>query len=174
MSGLDLLKQLRPLLYGWIILLSDQDNDLEQIFGFELGADDFVVKPVEALVLMARIRALMRRRSAEQNKEGPRIIMIGDLKVDTARREAYRNGKLLDLTTTQFDLLAYLISNAGVVVTRNEMSRILHNMDYDGMNRSVDIYICRLRQKLGDHPSNPHYVKTVRGTGYLFAAEKSS
>lgn len=174
MNGLAVCREIRAIFDGLILVLTSQDNDFDQILAFELGADDFVIKPVHLRVLTARIRALFRRSYRTKTNEKSKSISIGDLTVDAARREAFLDGRLLDLTTVQFDLLWYLISNAGNIVSRDDICRAIHDTDYNGIDRSIDVYISRIRQKLGDDSSKPYYLKTVRGTGYLFAGEKHS
>ncbi len=172
LDGFNLCKKIRPIIEGLILFLASQDNELDQILAFELGADDFVVKPVRLRVLTARINALLRRVFPFELKGQVRTIKLGNLTVNSARREAYLRDDLLELTTIQFDMLWYLINNAGNVVSRNDLCRAIHNTEYNGIDRSIDIYISRIRQKLGDDPSKPYYLKTVRGVGYLFADEK--
>lgn len=171
-NGFDACKQIRSIFDGYLLLLSAEDSELEQIIALEMGADDFLFKPTPIRLLFARIRALLRRIDRIKKNKITKSISVGDLTVNAARREAYLNDKLLDLTTIQFDLLWFLISNAGNILSRDDICREVRNTNYNGIDRSIDVYISRLRQKLGDDPSNPFYLKTVRGTGYLFADEK--
>jgi len=171
MDGFNVCKTIRTTFKGPILILTARDSDLDQILGFELGADDFVIKPVRPMVLVARIRALLRRMNRKADEGEVRIITIGDLAIDSSRREAQLNEELVDLTTVEFDLLWYLANNEGKVVSRNDIHLALYNTEYDGLDRSIDVYISRIRQKLGDNPSQPGYLKTVRGVGYLFASK---
>ncbi len=171
-DGFEVCCQVRPQYVGPILILTARDEDLDEILGLELGADDFVTKPVKPRLLLARIRALLRRTRMEPVQQAHDSVHIGSLSVDASRREAQVEGREIDLTTTEFDLLWYLATHAGEVVSRQDIYQGLFQYDYDGLDRSVDVYISRLRNRLGDQPSSPHYIKTVRGVGYLMAGEK--
>ncbi|HAA74391.1 TPA: DNA-binding response regulator [Candidatus Latescibacteria bacterium] len=172
MDGFDVCRAVRPAYTGPILILTARDDDLDEILGLELGADDFVTKPVKPRLLLARVRALLRRSKSSPSPRRAEKMVVGELTVDGTRREAEIAGAQIELTTTEFDLLSYLMSRAGEVVSRQDIYQTLFQYDYDGLDRSVDVYISRLRQKLGDNPEAPHYIKTVRGVGYLMAGEK--
>ena len=169
MDGFALCREIRPAYKGPILFLTARDEDLDQILALELGADDYVVKPVRPQVLLARIRALLRRSIYTEELKHVSAINLGPLRVDPSRREASMSGEMLELTTIEFDLLWLLVNNTGSVLRRDDIFKALRKREYDGLDRSVDVYISRIRQKLGDDPSAPRYVKTVRGVGYLFA-----
>lgn len=171
MDGLEVCRHIRPQYDGPILILTARDEDLDEILGLEMGADDFVTKPVKPRLLLARVRALLRRAQRKESSK-PGKISVGELTVDGSRREADISGRQVELTTTEFDLLSYLTSRTGEVVSRQDIYQKLFQYDYDGLDRSVDVYISRLRHKLGDNPGAPHYIKTVRGVGYLMAGEK--
>jgi two-component system response regulator RstA len=172
-DGFEVCRQVRPQYAGPILILTARDDNLDEILGLELGADDFVTKPVNPRLLLARIRALLRRSQRKNAPSKTGKVSVGELTVDGSRREAEIDGSQVELTTIEFDLLSYLTSRAGEVVSRQEIYQALFRYDYDGLDRSVDVYISRLRQKLGDNPGAPHYIKTVRGVGYLMAGEKT-
>lgn len=172
-DGFEVCKQVRPGYAGPILILTARDENLDEILGLELGADDFVTKPVKPRLLLARIRALLRRARMEPEARVQEKVSIGSLTVDASRREATVEDVEVDLTTTEFDLLWYLTTHAGEVVSRQDIYQALFQYDYDGLDRSVDVYISRLRNRLGDQPTSPHYIKTVRGVGYLMAGEKT-
>ena len=172
-DGFEVCKQVRPGYAGPILILTARDEDLDEILGLELGADDFVTKPIKPRLLLARIRALLRRARMEPEARVQEKVSIGSLTVDASRREATVEDVEVDLTTTEFDLLWYLTTHAGEVVSRQDIYQALFQYDYDGLDRSVDVYISRLRNRLGDQPTSPHYIKTVRGVGYLMAGEKT-
>lgn len=153
-----------------ILILTARDDDVDEILGLELGADDFVTKPVKPRLLIARIRALLRRARPQAPTS---TLTVGALTIDGSRREVSVAGTQIELTTVEFDLLTYLTSHAGQVVSRQEIYQALFHYDYDGLDRSVDVYVSRLRRKLGDDPAAPHYLKTVRGAGYLMAGQAS-
>lgn len=173
MDGFGVCRNIRPAYKGPVLILTARDGDLDQILGLELGADDFVIKPIRPQVLLARIRALLRRADPAEAEPTGSPITQGNLTIDPSRREAFHEGKPIDLTTVEFDLLKFLLSHAGSVVSRNDIHLALYRTEYDGLDRSIDVYISRLRHKLGDDPSNPRYLKTVRGVGYLFAGEQA-
>ena len=169
MDGFSVCREIRPSYKGPILFLTARDDDIDQILGLELGADDYVTKPVPPRVLVARVRALLRRAHPAAVQTAVTRIVLGEMVADASRREVHLNGVLVGLTTVEFDLLWYLINRAGQVVSRQEIYRALFKYDYDGLDRSVDVYISRIRHKFGDDPSVPHYIKTVRGVGYLLA-----
>ena len=169
MDGFEVCKKIRPQYDGPVLILTARADDFDQILGLELGADDFVIKPVKPRVLLARLRALLRRsHSAAEETEVSRIA-VGALTIEVQRREVLVQDRLIDLTTLEFDLLRYMAQRAGQAVSRQDLYQAIFNYDYDGIDRSIDVYISRLRQKLGDNPASPHYIKTVRGVGYLLA-----
>ncbi|KKN64386.1 hypothetical protein LCGC14_0492450, partial [marine sediment metagenome] len=135
------------------------------------AGNDYVNKPVRPQVLLARIRALLRRRGeADLPTTPPKRLEFDNLVVDSARREAWLEGSLIDLTGAEFDLLWLLASNAGRVLSREETFVALRGIEYDGQDRSIDVRISRIRPKIGDDPELPRIIKTVRSKGYLFVA----
>lgn len=179
-DGLAVCREIRPFFKGPILMLTARDDDLDQVLGLEMGADDFVTKPVRPRVLLARIRALLRRMHEQaeesesvQNTQGVSRLTFGDLAVDNAMREAWLNDQPIDLTSAEFDLLWLLCSNAGRVLSREEIFAALRGIEYDGQDRSIDVRISRIRPKIGDDPVQPRRIKTVRSKGYLFVKEAS-
>ncbi len=172
-DGFEVCRRVRPRYQGAILMLTARDGDIDHVLGLELGADDFVVKPVRPRILIARIRALLRRMKTAPVEEGEPIIAVGDLVVDVSRREVSLKGKPVDLTTLEFNLLRLLAEKAGAVMSRDDIHMAVYGTAYDGIERSIDVYISRIRQKLGDDPANPYYLKTVRGAGYMLAGHKS-
>lgn len=172
MDGFEVCKMVRPHFRKPILILTARDSDLDQILGLELGADDFIIKPVRPRLLVARIRALLRRTdmyNAVTSLSAP--IIIRDLKIDPSRREVHLKGKMIFVTTIEFELLWFLAQNSGKIVSRDDIHQALYNSDYDGLDRSIDVYVSRLRHKLGDDLLSPTFLKTIRGTGYLFIGE---
>ncbi len=166
LDGFGVCRAIRPAYRGPILMLTALDDDIDQVLGLELGADDYVVKPVKPRVLVARIRALLRRAAPARNTER---VESGRVSIDATRREVLVSGEPLELTTTEFELLWYLASRAGTVVPREMIYRDVYETEYDGLDRSADVYVSKLRSKLGDDPKRPTLLKTVRGVGYLFA-----
>lgn len=167
--GLELSSDLRVLYKGLIILCMDYEDEQDQVMAYKRGADDVIMLPISQRLLVAKIKAMLRRDQYVRSNARSACLTIGDLRIDASRREAYLKGISLRLTTIQFDLLWYLVQHAGVTVTRDNLCRVLFDAEYNGIDRAIDVYISRIRQKLNDNPRNPAYVKTVRGIGYLFA-----
>ena len=191
LDGLEVCRQVRSSYASPILMLTARDEDIDQVVGLEIGADDYVVKPVQPRVLLARVRALLRRNQTAQmaasqtlisqsvggvivpqSATAPEIRMqFGQLEVDPASREVHLNKQLIDLTTQEFDLLHLLAKNVGVVLSRDTIFEAMSGIEYDGLDRSVDIRISRLRKLLEINPGKPSGIKTVRGQGYLFSAQ---
>lgn len=169
MNGYAICKEVRPTYGGPILFLTARDEELDEILGLEMGGDDYMTKPVQPQLLLARIRALLRR-VADPQKEAANAITLGNMTVDASRREVSVDQQRFDLTTFEFDLLWFLVNRVGQVVSRQDIYQALFHYDYDGLDRSVDVYISRLRQKLGIDQTAAFSIKTVRGVGYLLAA----
>ena len=175
-DGLSICRKLCPAYTGAILMLTARTDDLDQVLGLELGADDYVCKPVRPRVLLARIRALLRRSeqqgsSLDVSGEPQRRLQFGALQIDQGMREAWLAGQSIELTSAEFDLLWLLASNAGRILSREEIFNALRGIEYDGQDRSIDVRISRIRPKIGDDPMHPRLIKTVRSKGYLFVAE---
>ena len=169
-DGLSICRRVRPDYAGPILMLTARTDDMDQVLGLEMGADDYVPKPVQPRVLLARMRALLRRAEVA-DQSGDSRLSFGNLEVDSATREAWLEGERIDLTSAEFDLLWLLASNAGRVLTREEIFNNLRGIKYDGQDRSIDVRVSRIRPKIGDDPNHPHRIKTVRSKGYLFVKE---
>ncbi|HCW89947.1 MAG TPA: DNA-binding response regulator [Marinobacter sp.] len=177
-DGLSICRRIRPFYQGPVIMLTARTDDLDQVLGLEMGADDYIGKPVKPRVLLARIRALLRRvgENGQNGKdegagEEPVRLQFNDLVVDRSMREAWLNDGSIDLTSAEFDLLWLLASNAGRVLSREEIFTALRGIEYDGQDRSIDVRVSRIRPKIGDDPVHPRRIKTVRSKGYLFVKE---
>jgi two-component system response regulator RstA len=180
-DGLSICRRVRPQYSGPILMLTARTDDLDQVLGLEMGADDYMSKPVRPRVLLARIRALLRRikdldNVAEANAQagggdGPTRLTFNNLVVDSSMREAWLDEESIELTSAEFDLLWLLSSNAGTVLSREEIFTALRGIEYDGQDRSIDVRVSRIRPKIGDDPVHPRRIKTVRSKGYLFVKE---
>lgn len=174
-DGLSICRKVRGQFAGPILMLTARTDDMDEVLGLEMGADDYVCKPVRPRVLLARIRALLRRsEGGEAPVENPRRLEFGQLVIDSAMREAWLRGASVELTSAEFDLLWLLAANAGRILSREEIFTALRGIEYDGQDRSIDVRISRIRPKIGDDPMHPRLIKTVRSKGYLFVAEAAA
>lgn len=164
-NGLDICRELRTSWRGPVLMLTAMKDDPDVVAGLEVGADDYVGKPVSPRVLLARVRALLRRGGSDQDAE---MIRRGDLTINVPSREAVFRGQRIDLTTTEFDLLTLLARRAGRVQGRGVLVEELRGIDFHSFDRSVDVIVSRLRKKLAAC-TDREIIKTVRGVGYLMA-----
>lgn len=172
MDGLTICRELRKSFGGPILIFTARDSDIDQVIGLEAGADDYVTKPVDPMVLLARTRALLRR--VEETEDPSAIgsdIVLGKLRISPSAREASLNENVVQLTTHEFELLLLLARNAGAVLSRDDIFHQLRGIDYDGTDRSIDGRISKLRKKLGDDATEPARIKTVWGKGYLLVPD---
>ncbi len=169
-DGLTICKEVRPKFNGPILMLTARNEDFDQVLGLEFGADDYVIKPVEPRVLLARINALLRRsyQSADQKKEK---LTFGSLTVDTLSRQVKFEEQIATISSHEFELLALLAQNAGTILSRDHLFKTLYNRPYDGIDRSIDVRVSQLRKKFGDNPEEPFRIKTIWGKGYLFVPD---
>lgn len=175
-DGFEVCRAVREKYKGVILMLTARDEDLDQILGLELGADDYIAKPVPPRLLLARIKALLRRAPGpsspgedEGNPEDAAELEFGSFRISQATRSAHLGNEAIDLTTAEFDLLWLLARHAGSILSRDDLLQQLRGIGFDGLDRSIDARISRLRRKLGDDPENPTRIKTVRSKGYLFS-----
>ncbi len=174
-DGFEVCRAVRAHYAGVILMLTARDEDFDQILGLELGADDYIAKPVQPRLLLARIKALLRRApatpaSGEGSDAGaPVELTFGRFRISQATRSTSLGDDRIDLTTAEFDLLWLLARHAGSILSRDDLLQELRGIGFDGLDRSIDARISRLRRKLGDDPENPTRIKTVRGKGYLFS-----
>jgi DNA-binding response OmpR family regulator len=169
-DGFSICRQLRPLYTNPILILTARDNDIDQVLGLELGADDYVVKPVEPRVLMARINALLRR-SKLPNPPDNRTMRFGRLVINTVARSVTLGDQPIALSSNEFDLLVYLAAHAGEIQSRETLFQRLYKREYDGLDRMLDVRISQLRKKLGDESDSAARIKTIWGQGYLFVPD---
>ena len=170
-DGLNVCRQLRPHYSNPILILTARDSDIDHVLGLELGADDYVIKPVEPRVLLARINALLRRSRMAPPSQERKVLQFGHLIINIAARSVTVQGAPISLSGNEFDLLVHLASHAGEIQSRENLFKDLFRREYDGMDRMLDIRISRLRRKLGDEAAVSERIKTVWGQGYLFVPE---
>lgn len=175
-DGFAICKELRIQNKGYqgpVLMLTARDEDLDQLLGLELGADDYVTKPVQPRLLLARIHTLIRRMYHTQHSVQTDQLTFDNLIIDPGSRRVQLDKQAIDLSTAEFDLLFLLASNAGSILTRDAILKHLRGIGYDGEDRSIDLRISRLRKKIFDEKHcGTQRIKTVRGSGYLFANNK--
>ena len=171
LSGLEVCQQIRGFSNVPIIMLAAKGEDMDKIMGLEYGADDYITKPFNILEVKARIKAILRRVSKPaQKEEQPKQIEVAGLKMDCEARRVYVNGKEINLTAKEFDVLELLVFNPNKVYSRENLLNIVWGYEYPGDVRTVDVHIRRLREKIEENPSEPKYVHTKWGVGYYFQA----
>ncbi len=172
-DGFDICREVRPFYNGPIIMLTARTGETDHVLGLELGADDYLPKPVQPRVVLAHIMALLRRTDAadqESSAHGkPDKYRFGQLQIDRSTRSVFLGNEEISFTTAEFDLLWLLASHAGSILSRDEIMTQMRGVGHDGLDRSIDMRISRLRKRLGDDTANPKRIKTVRAKGYLFS-----
>ncbi|CAE6845855.1 Transcriptional regulatory protein RstA [Paraburkholderia aspalathi] len=168
MDGFSLCREIRSSYSGRILMMTALDEDVEQLMGFHVGADDFVVKPIDPLLLVARIRALLRR-DIRRPKPG-RVFdhTFGHFRLDLHARRAWLDDKAVAFSVAEFDLLSIFARHAGTPLNREQLLQNLRGVEYDGLNRSIDMRVSRLRKKLANLAC-PVTIRTITMQGYLFA-----
>jgi two-component system OmpR family response regulator len=174
-DGFSLTRYLRENWHGAIIIVTGRGESIDRIVGLELGADDYVTKPFDLRELLARVRTVLRR-TAEPARPNPSeaadIVRFAGLRLNRTSRELYdSSGKSLSLTTGEFELLCALVAHPNRVLSRDELMNSMHGRDAGPYDRSIDVQIGRLRRKIEVDPANPVLIKSVRGAGYMFAAQ---
>jgi DNA-binding response OmpR family regulator len=171
-SGLEVCRILRSEMQLPVIMLTAKTEEVDKVVGLEMGADDYVTKPFSMRELQARIKAVLRRSGEKKQGQaegtGEKFLQAGKIKIDTIRHSVYRNGDPVELNPKEFELLAYLVSNKGQVMGREQILRKVWGYEYIGNDRTVDVHMRWLRQKLEDDAENPQHLVTVRGYGYKF------
>ncbi len=169
MDGLEVCRQIREFSDMPILMLTAKSDDMDKIMGLEYGADDYITKPFNILEVKARIKAIIRRNSKNWQKEnGNKKIVVGDLEMDVDSRRAFAKEKEINLTAKEFDLLELLLTHPGKVYSREQLLNTVWGADYPGDVRTVDVHVRRLREKVEENPSDPHYVYTKWGVGYFY------
>jgi len=164
MDGLAVCRKIREVSQVPIIMLTARGDVTDRIVGLELGADDYLPKPFEPRELVARMQAVLRRRASTDVD----VVRAGAVEVNWTTRQATVNGTPLDLTTAEFDVLGFLVRNRGRVLSRERIIEGTHDVTWEAFDRSVDVLVSRLRQKLGDDSKRPTFIRTVWGVGYSF------
>ena len=170
-DGLTICKMVRDSYMGSIIMLTALDEDIDEVTGLEVGADDYLCKPIKPRVLLAHIRAQLRRQTLMLKAQPNTTLTVnkGKVNIDSLNRTVKSNGSEVSLTSAEFDLLWLLANHAGEIISRDELHQQIFKLEYDGLDRSIDLRVSRLRKKLQDDPKEPQIIKTVRNKGYLLA-----
>ncbi len=169
-DGLSICREIRPTFPGPILMLTARNDDADQILGLECGADDYVIKPAEPRVLLARIRALLRRYALEE-KSDKENLQYGDLNICCLSRTVTFAGASVDLSSHEFDLLLTFARQPGQTMSREFLFNTIYSRPYDGLDRTIDVRISQLRKKLGDNAEKPFRIKTIWGRGYMFVED---
>ena len=167
LSGEEVCKEIRRSSSVPVIMLTAKDEEIDKVVGLELGADDYVTKPFSSRELLARIKAVLRRASADVSKAG--VLEGGGIRLDPDRAQVSAHGEEVRLTRKEFELLEFLMSNAGRALPRESLIDEVWGSDYVGDTRTLDVHMKRLRSKLESDPHRPRHLLTVRGLGYRFA-----
>jgi len=173
-DGLTVCREVRPFYNGYILMFTAREEEIDQVVGLEIGADDYLLKPVKPRLLLAKIKAFLRRDQAIpplptiQTTAEP--LNFGKLSIDTQQRRVTLDNSLVQLTDGEYDVLLLLAKNAGNILSRNDIVEQIKGHHYDGIERSIDNHISQLRKKLGDDARNSYKIKTIRSKGYLFVA----
>ena len=168
LTGFEVCQQIREFSNVPIIMLTAKGDDMDKILGLEYGADDYITKPFNILEVKARIKAIIRR--AGRGNEPEKVMNFGDLKLNEEYRRVFVKEREINVTSREYELLELLASHPGKTYTREELLETIWGKDYPGDERTVDVHIRRLREKLENNPSEPKYVRTKWGAGYYFQA----
>ena len=166
LTGFEVCQQIRDFSNVPIIMLTAKGDDMDKILGLEYGADDYITKPFNILEVKARIKAIMRRTSKSDSSAS--VIKYGDLQLNSEYRRVYVKDKEINLTSREYEVLELLVSTPGKIYGREELLKTIWGDEYPGDERTVDVHVRRLREKLESNPSEPRYVKTKWGSGYYF------
>lgn len=168
-NGFDICKSVREKYQNPIIMMTANDEELNEVLGLELGADDYLSKPITPRVLLARINAQLRRQN-KQKEASQQILEFGGLQINMNAQTVILDDELIELSSAEFELLWVLASHAGKEIMRQDLIKEIRGFDYDGFDRSIDVRISRIRKKLHDSQNPPKKIKTIWGKGYLFVA----
>ena len=174
LDGFEVLRRIRAFSDVPVVMLTARDDSMDKVKGLELGADDYVTKPFNHLELMARVKAVLRRLEMPAPASRAPSFRAGELEVDFAGQEARLRGKRLDLTPTEYKLLYHLVRNAGHILQHGTLLAKVWGREYIDEVDYIRVYIRRLRDKLGDDPDHPRYIRTERGLGYRFLVDGSA
>ncbi|MBF9001842.1 MULTISPECIES: response regulator [Vibrio] len=171
LNGMETLKKLRERWSTPVLMLTAKGEEIDRVVGLELGADDYLPKPFSDRELLARIRAILRRTQPQHQAKSPDMIECQDIQIYPGKQEAYCQGELLDLTTTEFSLLSHFAQNPGLPLTKESLSLDVLGKHLAAFDRAIDMHVSNLRKKLPERPDGKSRIKTLRGRGYLMVLE---
>lgn len=169
-DGIEACRQIRQFSDAYIIMLTARDEEMDKVLGLSMGADDYLVKPFSPRELIARVRAMLRRPRTSLEELPGELYTVGELTMDAQSRSLTRAGTEIDLTRTEFDLLAVMMAHPKAVLTRRQMINAVWGPDWYGDEHVIDVHIGHVREKIGDAAAEPRYIRTVRGVGYGMVA----
>ncbi len=170
-DGISVCRELSSFYQQPILMLTAKGDEIDEVIGLEVGATDYIVKPVRPRALLARIHAALRNTSQQEEASTQDKVIVGQLSIDLLSRDIYLSDEKLTLSNAEFSLLSFLAKNADQVMDRDAVFMATKGREYDGLDRSVDVLISALRKKLNDDPQNPERIKTIWGKGYLFVSQ---
>lgn len=169
-DGLEVCRRLRTFSDAYVLMLTARDDEVDKVVGLSVGADDYVVKPFSPRELVARVQAMLRRPRAGSTGQHPSPLQVGELRVDPGSRQASVAGRAVDLTRTEFDLLATMAARPRLAFSREQLIEAVWGPDWYGDEHVVDVHVGHLRRKLGEDANEPRFIRTVRGVGYGMVA----
>lgn len=168
LNGLEVCKEIRQSYRGAVIMVTANDDELTEVSALNFGVDDFIAKPIRPHVLLARINALFRRSQQNNTAESEHQLKVQDIMLDKQNRQVMQGQQNIPLSDAEFDVLAVLMENAGQILSRSQLFYAVRGIEYDGLDRSLDMRVSSLRKQLNDLEAPHKYIKSVRGKGYLF------
>jgi two-component system response regulator CpxR len=169
-NGFDVLRRIRTQSQIPVLMLTAKGDALDRVLGLEMGADDYLAKPFNPQELVARIRAILRRTTSQNEPKSPRTpLVVGDVEMDRGARVVRRQGEMVNLTSVEFDLLEALLQTPGQVISREKLTHDVLGREFSPFDRSIDTHVCNLRKKIGLLPQGTERIKGVRGIGYVYA-----
>lgn len=170
-DGISVCRELTSFYHGPILMMTAKGDEIDEVIGLEVGATDYIIKPVRPRALLARINAALRNTPETEDKSSAEQIHVGTLRIDTLSRNVYVQNEQVNVSNAEYSLLHFLASNADKVMDRDSVFLATKGREYDGLDRSVDVLISALRKKFNDDPQNPRRIKTIWGKGYLLVSE---
>lgn len=170
-DGISICKDVRPNFDNLIVMLTASNESIDPILGLEIGADEFLSKPVEPRILLAHLRALLRRQAKREQANDRSILKVGNIEVYEHNRMVKLNSEILELEQQEYELLVLLMKSMGTILSRDEIFKELKGIEYDGVNRFTDILVSQLRTKLATDSVSDNHIKTIRSKGYLFVEQ---